>query len=209
MTEKRFDEAAATWDDKPRRVELAAAITTAIKGNVSLSREMAALEIGCGTGLVTCGLAADLGRIVATDTSAGMLKVLADKISALGIDNIEPRRHDLLVDDDLPAGSFDLIYSAMTLHHIDDTEALLAACRRHLRPGGILALADLDKEDGSFHDDMTGVAHCGFEHSALAALVTASGFQAPRFVTAHQMEKQGPAGESRTYPVFLMTAMRP
>lgn len=208
MTQARFDEAAASWDEKPRRRQLAAAIVTAMRRVLPLSREMTALEIGCGTGLVTCDLAPLLKRIVATDTSAGMLAVLAEKTAALGLENVEPRRHDLIGDGDLPEGTFDLIYSAMTLHHIEDTRALLAACGRHLKPGAPLALADLDKEDGSFHDDMTGVAHCGFDQGRLAELVVASGFQAPRFVTAHSITKEDAAGRSSDFPVFLMYAIR-
>lgn len=208
MTQTRFDQAAATWDEKPKRRQLAAAIVTAMRDLLPLSKEMTALEIGCGTGLVTCDLAPLLKKIVATDTSAGMLAVLADKIADLGVENVEPRRHDLIGDGDLPVGTFDLIYSAMTLHHIEDTRALLTACRRHLSPGGILALADLDKEDGSFHDDMSGVAHCGFDQGRLAELVVACGFLAPRFVTAHCMTKEDDAGRSRDFPVFLMHAGR-
>ncbi|MEN8258707.1 MAG: class I SAM-dependent methyltransferase [Thermodesulfobacteriota bacterium] len=206
MTQERFDNAAATWDDKPKRREVAAAIAAAIKREVSLSRHAKALEVGCGTGLVTCELAGLLKKVVAIDTSQGMLAILQEKITAHGLGNVEALAFDLSAGGKLASSDFDLIYSAMTLHHIKDTASFLAACRSHLKPGGILALADLDEEDGSFHDDMTGVEHCGFGHKKLADLVTSSGFGDVRFVTAHRISKEQDDGRRREYPVFLMIA---
>ncbi len=209
MSTEKFDKAAATWDEKPKRQELAAALVAAMKKSLPLSGEMAALEIGCGTGLLTCALAGLLKSIVATDTSTGMLAVLDDKIAALGLHNVETKRLDLLSHHLLPAASFDLIYSGMTLHHIKETRAVLAACFAHLKPGGTLALADLDKEDGSFHDDMGGVAHCGFDRNQLADLAASCGFDQIRFSTAHSLLKEKGKGHMVAYPVFLMTAIRP
>lgn len=208
MGEGRFDKAAATWDEKPQRVALAAAIVATMQEVLPLSCEMAALEVGCGTGLLTCELAGQLKSVVATDTSQGMLAVLADKIATLGLDNVEGQRLDLLDNKGLAPESFDLIYSAMTLHHIKETFPFLAACFDHLKSGGILALADLEAEDGSFHDDMTGVHHCGFDLEKLAALAASCGFGTIQFRTAHRIAKET-GGRLVDYPVFLMTAVRP
>ena len=46
---------------------------------------------------------------------------------------------------------FDLVYTLMTLHHIPDTAKILGSFQALLQPGGVLCIADLDKEDGSFH----------------------------------------------------------
>lgn len=209
MSQQRFDQAAATWDEDPKRVAVAGAVVVAMKEVLPLSGDMEALEIGCGTGLLTCALAGELKSIVATDTSEGMLAVLADKVAARGLNNVAVQRFDLLSDTGLVLSGFALIYSAMTLHHIKETKAMLAACFSHLKPGGILALADLDKEDGSFHDDMTGVEHCGFDTNHLADLAVSCGFNDVRFSTAHRISKEKAGGEVVDYPVFLMTATRP
>jgi len=60
--------------------------------------------------------------------------------------------------DTLPE-QFDLLFSSMLLHHIPDTLAFFQRCHPWLKPKGYLAVADLDREDGSFHQDHTGVAH--------------------------------------------------
>jgi len=59
----------------------------------------------------------------------------------------------------------------MTLHHIADTGAILEKLNALLRPGGMIALADLDLEDGFFHDDPGEEVHHGFERSALQRIL--------------------------------------
>ncbi len=206
MSQTKFDEAAATWDDMPERRDLAAAIVAAIKKEVELVYQNKTLEIGCGTGLLTCDLADVLRDIVAIDTSQGMLEILQGKVAALGINNVQVKNFDIAAGQMLETSDFDFIYSAMTIHHIEDTGAFLAACRNHLRDGGTLAVADLEKEDGSFHEDMDGVKHKGFDLQDLAGKAASAGFADVRFVTAYQAVKKQDDGTSREYPVFLMLA---
>lgn len=207
MSTQLFDKAAADWDKKPLRLLLAEKVVHAIRAAVPLHRAMNVLEIGCGTGLVTISLSPLVGRIVATDTSTGMLDELKGKIRDLQIDNIEPLPADLAYAP-LAPGTFELIYSSMTLHHIKDTLALLSTCHKLLAPGGFIALADLEKEDGSFHSDMTGVAHLGFVPAELVALAASSGFTMPMIHPAHVIVKHDAAGDERRYPIFLLTAQK-
>ena len=66
----------------------------------------------------------------------------------------------------------DLVMSAMAMHHVEDTAQLVESFKEHLNPGGMLALADLDAEDGSFHPpDVEGVFHHGFKRDAVDALL--------------------------------------
>ena len=165
---------------------------------------MRMLEYGCGTGLLSFALQPFPGRMVLAGTSQGMLDVLALKIEAARALNMEPQRLDLLVDD-LPEERFDLVCSLLTLHHIPDTETILRRFHAVLKPGGFLALADLDKEDGSFHGmDVTDV-HRGFERRELQARVEAAGFGGVRFATVYTIRKQV-EGVEKLYPMFLLTA---
>jgi len=61
-----------------------------------------------------------------------------------------------------PVGLFDLIFSAMALHHVQNTDALLDRFASLTAPGGWIALADLDTEDGTFHSGDSGPVHPGF-----------------------------------------------
>lgn len=206
MTTERFDKAAETWDEKPMRLQLAAANAAAIKKAAQPNFTTTALEIGCGTGLVTAELAPLLKSILAIDTSEGMLRVLNEKISSLGLDNVTTKCLDMIENfPELAGSSFDLIYSSMVFHHIKHTDQILRNCRELLVPGGRLCVADLDDEDGSFHEDMPGVEHTGFDREKFSALVTECGFREIHFSTAHVVRKTV-AGVEREYPVFLLDA---
>ena len=77
-----FDARAQTWDDDPRRRKLAESIFAALAQAVPLRAEWTALDYGAGTGLLALALAARVRRVLAVDSSAGMLAVLADKARA-------------------------------------------------------------------------------------------------------------------------------
>ena len=195
-----FDIRAATWDANPRRLRLAADLFAALDRAVPLHPGMAALDYGAGTGLLALALAPRVRRILAVDSSPGMLDVLQHKIRAAGLPHVETLRADF-TSDPLPPGPFDLVASAMTLHHVPDLASLLHQFHRLLAPGGHLALVDLDTEDGSFHADTTGIPHRGFDRAAFARLLTDAGFTAIRFDLAARIEKH-----SRAYTAFLATA---
>lgn len=198
-----FDARAATWDDDPTKVERARAIADAIEREVPLSTSMAALEYGCGTGLLGFMLRPRVGELTLADLSDGMLAVAAQKIAAAGDAHARTAKLDLLADAH-PADAYDLVFSAMTLHHIPDTDGILRRFRDVLRPGGHLCIADLDSEDGSFHGAGFD-GHLGFDREALAAKAKRAGFATVRFVTAYEMKK-AVGGTERVFPIFLMVA---
>ncbi len=201
-----FDEKAREWDRNPLRVERARAVAEALRQQIPLHRQMKALEYGCGTGLLSFELRADLGEILLADRSVGMLEVLREKIEAVQAHHLFPIQLDLLTDP-LPPQRFGLIYSLMTLHHIPDTQRILSLFYQLLEPGGYLAIADLDKEDGTFHKEPFE-GHLGFDRQALADLAEAVGFQVLGFETVYEMVKVVEERQ-RAYPIFLMTARRP
>jgi ubiquinone/menaquinone biosynthesis C-methylase UbiE len=201
-----FDEKARQWDLNPMRHERARAVADAIRRQIPLHRRMTALEYGCGTGLLSFELCNELGNITLADRSAGMLEVLDEKIAAAQVTHLTPVQLDLLTDP-LPTRRFDLIYSLMTLHHIPDTRRILSCFHQLLLPGGYLCIADLDREDGSFHKEPFE-GHFGFDRQALGRLTVAVGFEVLGFETVYEMVKMVD-DQPRAYPIFLMTARRP
>ena len=204
----RFDAIAAQWDESPMRTEMARAVADAISAAVPLEPHWHALEYGCGTGLVGLQLLPHVGHLLETDLSPGMLTVLGEKARAAGLDKIATQVLDLTRSAP-PAARFDLIFSSMALHHIPDVAALLRTFFSMLVPGGWVALADLDAEDGSFHSpDVPGVAHHGFDRKTLEGWLGAAGFAAVSIRTAYTVERER-EGEQRRYPIFLATGQRP
>jgi predicted TPR repeat methyltransferase len=207
MSEKHFDKAAAGWDQKQRRIEMAAKIAGAISSTLPLTQTMRAMEYGCGTGLVGLALAPQLASLTAVDTSAGMLEILARKIDDEKIGNVIPMRLNLL--DEPCTDRFDLIFSAMVLHHVQETDKILARLCDLLVEGGYLAVADLWEEDGSFHDaNVEGVMHHGFNPADLAKRLGALGIQNVSYTEVHSIIKTNEAGNERGYPVFLLTGRK-
>jgi len=201
-----FDERARDWDSDPKKVERARRVADAIRNAIPLSSNMNALEYGCGTGLLSFALQSDLGSVTLADTSQGMLDVLSEKIASAGLTNMYPTRLDLATGP-LPAERYHLTYSLMTLHHIDDTKHILTQFHALLEPNGYLLVADLDKEDGSFHTDGSTDVHKGFERGALQRQVEAVGFGNVRFSTAYEIKKKI-NDQEKVFPVFLMVAQK-
>ncbi len=201
-----FDERAKEWDSDPKKVERAYAVADAIRKVVPLSKDMRALEYGCGTGLLSFALQSDLGDITLADTSQGMLDVLTEKIADAYVTNMHPMQLDLLKDA-LPDQRFDLTYSLMVLHHIQDVNSVIEKFYDVLKPDGYLLIADLDTEDGSFHTDGSTDVHLGFDRDELRNLVENSGFGNVSFSNAYNIKKKI-GDEEKTFPVFLMTAQK-
>lgn len=201
-----FDDKARAWDANPVFQQRADKIAAAMQAAIPLNTRMSALDYGCGTGMLTFPLRHALGRITCKDSSAGMIEVLNEKVAAAQADNIVVRQVDL-THEPLPAERYDLIYTSMVLHHIPDTDAILTTFHTLLNPGGWLAVADLDQEDGSFHGPEIDVHH-GFDRNALRARAEAAGFAEVQFQTVFEIVKEQEAGP-RVYPAFLMVARRP
>lgn len=207
MQDNYFDKIASSWDDAPERIEMARHFVSAITDIIPLDPDMQALDFGCGTGNVAIGLSPLLKHITAIDSSSEMLNVLEKKLSKADIKNIKPLLLEL-DEDCLQKASFDLIYTCMTLHHIADFERLLRIFYNQLKPSGHLVLIDLEKEDGSFHDNNSTVAHHGFELGMLDGMLEEIGFSDTYSRTAYTRVKTLPSGISREYPIFLLTGMK-
>jgi ubiquinone/menaquinone biosynthesis C-methylase UbiE len=205
MSDNRFDRKAADWDKKKMRRDLAAAVSQAI-AQLPLNSNMTALDFGCGTGLVSIPLAAKLGKIFALDSSSGMLEALQEKLNDHNITNIQTVCAEI-EDAELPA-SLDVIFTSMALHHIAAIEPVLQEFSELLKPGGIVAIADLDAEDGSFHKPGSEEKHHGFDRATLQEDLLRLGFSDITFNTVFTIKKTMKDGSVKDFAVFLATAKK-
>lgn len=201
-----FDSVAVRWDQQPRRVELARAVSIAMIRETQPDKAMRVLDFGCGTGLVTLALAPLVREVIAADSSQGMLEQLSSKLLDTGISNVRPYLipHDGTGTLPIPV---DLVVSSMTMHHVADVDGLIKRFQAMLNPGGQLCIADLDAEDGSFHDDPTGIAHHGFCSLEMERLFSEAGFRDVHTVRVMDVEKQR-GSDIQRYPVNLTTGRR-
>ena len=91
----------------------------------------------------------------------------------------------------------------MTLHHLRNAPLVLSRLAAILEPGGWLAVADLDSEDGSFHGQADDVFHHGFERGQIAEWLTNARLKWISVSDAHSMSKLSSTGEVRSYGLFL------
>ncbi|HUJ11633.1 MAG TPA: class I SAM-dependent methyltransferase [Verrucomicrobiae bacterium] len=203
----RFDQKAKTWDEEPRRVAMGAAIARAVKAKFGDRQRPRLMEYGCGTGLCSVPLADVCASVLGVDSSTEMLAQLETKAHVAGLSQVTTRRHDLTAEP-LSGLEFDVVLCAMTLHHVQNVGLLLRRFHSLLSAGGLLAIADLDKEDGSFHHDHRGVEHHGFSREWVREQFQAAGFPQVEFETVYEIERADADGTSRHYPVFLATARK-
>lgn len=198
---KRFDEAAKTWDKNDLVTQLSENIGRTLLKEVTLTSDMKIMDFGAGTGLLTAHIAPRVASVAAVDLSQGMLDQLKAKthLNDKVLTYCQNIVHDPLGND------FDAIVSAMALHHVEDTDEILSVFYKHLKPTGFIAIADLDSEDGSFHnpENMQGVFHLGFKRETLQEKLINCGFKSVKFVTAHTVIKN-----DKSYPIFLCIAKK-
>ena len=95
------------------------------------------LDLGCGTGYLTKLLSERVGpkgKVMAVDPDGERLKIAREKHSA---DNIEYIQAE---DKTFPPGQYDLVFSNIVIHWINDKEALFKQVYQSLHPGGHFAI---------------------------------------------------------------------
>jgi ubiquinone/menaquinone biosynthesis C-methylase UbiE len=201
-----FDQKARDWDKNKMHLERTMAVAGQLKKLIPDKPGMQALEFGAGTGLLSFFLKDMFSEITLMDSSREMLKMAEQKMEAG--DHLKFKTLFLnLEKEEYHGDPFDIIYSQMVLHHVRDTDAMIRKFYHLLNPKGILAIADLYQEDGSFHDDNMDV-HKGFDPEKLLAILLQQGFHDIQIAPCFVIRKEFPSDKIKEYPVFFMTALR-
>jgi SAM-dependent methyltransferase len=128
------------------------------------------LDLGSGTGAGALALAQRFAgaEVIAVDLSEQLLGRLREKARDRGVaDRIRTVQADL--DAAWPAiDTVDLVWAANSLHHMADPGRALTEVFATLRPGGLLALAEMDSFPRFLPDDL-GIGRPGLEVRCLAA----------------------------------------
>ncbi|HEY7000090.1 MAG TPA: class I SAM-dependent methyltransferase [Candidatus Binatia bacterium] len=104
-------------------------------------------DLGSGGGYFTFKLAkavAPSGKVYAVDVDKDMIELISKRLKEESGNNVET----ILAtptDPRLPQTGVDLIFTVNTYHHIADRSAYFANARKYLRPGGKIAIIDLDR----------------------------------------------------------------
>lgn len=200
-----FDQKAAEWDLNPVHLERSRAIADLLIKAIPMDESMTALEFGAGTGILSLMLKDHLGKITLMDSSEGMINKMREKLKSFPTTRLEPVCFDL--ETGCYTGEFDLIFTQMVLHHVRNINDILHKFNLLLRTGGFLAIADLYREDGSFHEEpFTG--HHGFDPELLMHQLSSLSFRNINYQTCFVIKKETTQGHPKEYPVFLITACK-
>lgn len=198
-----FDNKAATWDNNPMKVERSKILAQRIENFVQGKQINDALEFGCGTGLLSFFLKDSFSKITLADTSSGMIDVLNEKIELAKVSHFKP----VLLDEKgtFKSETYDIVYSLLTLHHINDLDKAFGQFNELVNTGGFLCIADLVKEDGDFHtkDDSEHLHH-GFEKDDLVSELEKHNFSFVDYQIFYTIEKTVDSGELKKFPLFLL-----
>lgn len=107
------------------------------------TKDLIAVDIGCGTGAFSLHAAPFLRKIYAVDVSPEMLKTASSKAEDNRIENIEFCNSGFLTFQ--PQEKVDVIYTKWAFHHLPDywKQVGLLNMNRMLKPGGVLFLTDV------------------------------------------------------------------
>jgi len=109
-----------------------------------------ALDVGCGGGLLSEAMAQAGADVIGIDLSPELLEVA--KLHALGA-GLTEINYQLQSAEDMAQAQpeqFDLVTCMEMLEHVPDPEAVLAACIKLLKPGGLLVLSTLNRTPKAF-----------------------------------------------------------
>ena len=198
-----FDLKAKSWDANNVHLERADAIAHHLKEMITFKPGMKAMEFGAGTGLLSFILRDLFSSITLVDNSMEMIRICKEKIVETQSNHIHTMQIDLETEE--YQDKFDIIYSQMAFHHISDVDHMIQKLYNLLNRRGILAIADLYPEDGSFHGEgFTG--HKGFNPESLSLKMYQVGFENVNYKNCFIQKKIEPDGKQKEYPVFLTIA---
>lgn len=117
---------------------------------------LAVLDVGCGPGTITEGLARQVapdGSVLGVDSAREAVDAARADSNAPGVRYAVMDVHEL----DLPDASFDVVHAHQVLQHLQDPVAALREMRRVTRPGGLAALRDADYAAMTWHPASDGL----------------------------------------------------
>jgi len=195
----RFDIIAKNWDAKERRLRMARNTFNAIAKKTTISKEANILDIGAGTGLLLLHFIENVKHITGIDYSQGMLDILQEKLVQSEINNVALTHFDANKDK-LENNKFNLAISNMTFHHFKKPDEFIQQVYGSLKQGGTICIADLETEDGTFHnpDASEDVFHLGFDKNKFKTWLNNANFKNTSIETIFEIDKDG-----KKFPVFL------
>jgi ArsR family transcriptional regulator len=137
---------------------------------------MVIADLGAGEGTISQLMAQRAKRVIAVDNSEKMVEFGSELAKKHGISNLEYRLGDL-EDVPIPTGTVDLAFLSQALHHASHPERAVAEAWRILKPGGRIAILDLNRHHFEEAREMYADLWLGFTELELKRLLDGADFR--------------------------------
>jgi ArsR family transcriptional regulator len=133
-------------------------------------------DLGAGEGTIAQLMAQRAKKVIAIDNSEKMVEFGSDLARKHGIANLEYRLGEL---EDVPirAGAVDLAFLSQALHHARHPERAIAEAHRILKPGGTVAILDLNRHHFEEAREMYADLWLGFTELEIERYLQGAGFK--------------------------------
>ncbi len=151
-------------------------------------------DLGAGEGTLSQLMSQRAKKVIAVDSSKRMAAFGSDLARKHGIRNLEYRIGDL---EDVPiqSGSVDLAFLSQALHHAGHPEKAIAEAWRILKPGGRIAVLDLNRHHLEEAREMYADLWLGFTELEIEGFLKAAGFKNIETAVVHR-EAEAPHFET-------------
>jgi ArsR family transcriptional regulator len=199
-----FDAVAGQWDRIQGPFYASGAREAALLKLVP--RGLRVADVGCGTGLLTLGLAAVAEHVDAVDSSERMVRLAREKVRRASLTNVTVRRAEA---ERLPFadGSLDAVFAFHLLRHLVRPSDALAEFGRVVKPGGRMILVELEPHGHRALREATGSRHLGLPRETARSGLGRAGFSDARFSALAPYPVRSEAGET-LLPTYLVDAVR-
>jgi ubiquinone/menaquinone biosynthesis C-methylase UbiE/biotin operon repressor len=133
-------------------------------------------DLGAGEGTISQLMAQRAKKVIAIDNSEKMVEFGAELARKHGIGNMEYRLGDL---EEVPirTGTVDLAFLSQALHHARHPDRAVEEARRILKPGGRIAVLDLNRHHFEEAREMYADVWLGFTELELERYLKGGGFR--------------------------------
>ena len=149
---QKFEAIAAEWWDPRGRFKPLDRINPIrldyITRQVDLG-QVAALDVGCGGGLLAEGMVSRGATVTGIDRSEKALGVARTHAAQSGV-TVQYEASDAETWAEDHAAAYDIVTCLEVLEHVPDVEATVAACARMLKPDGLFFFATLNRTPKSY-----------------------------------------------------------
>jgi ArsR family transcriptional regulator len=133
-------------------------------------------DLGAGEGTISQLMAQRAERVIAIDNSEKMVEFGSDLAQKHGLGNLEYRLGELEAVP-IESGTVDLAFFSQALHHARHPERALAEAHRILRPGGRVAILDLNRHHFEEAREMYADLWLGFTELEIERYLKGAGFK--------------------------------